>query len=406
MPALPGFRQPVISLLCALSLLAWGAPAHAQSDGEALLPVPAPPTLSAKAYILVVAETGRVLVEQQADKRLPPASLTKLMTSYVLSKYLAEDAVSPDDMVQVSPRAWAQNPLFRGSSRMFIEPSKPVSIADLHRGIVISSGNDASMAIAEHLADTEEQFVELMNQDGRALGLSDTRFANSHGLPAPQHYSSPRDLATLSLAFIEQYPEQYQIYKERSFTYNGISQRNRNRLLWDRLGVDGLKTGYTSSAGYSMISSAHRNDMRLVAVVMQAKNENARLRDSRRLLNYGFRYYKNHWLLRRNRDQVLHRVRVLGGDRRQLPLVASKNILRTLPKESATNLRREIEVPEQVLAPLARGERVGRVVIKAGEQQLAESPLLAAVAVRPSPIWWQRMWAPLQLRLLQWWRDG
>ncbi len=398
--------RPAISLLCALSLLTWGSPARAQSDGESLLPVPAPPTLSAKAYILIVAETGRVLVEHQADKRLPPASLTKIMTSYVLSKYLVEDIVSPDDIVQVSSRAWAQNPLFRGSSRMFIEPSKPVSIADLHRGIVISSGNDASMAVAEYLADTEEQFAELMNQSARALGMSDTRFANSHGLSAPQHYSSPRDLATLSLAIIKQYPEQYQLYKERSFTYNGIKQRNRNRLLWERLGVDGLKTGYTTSAGYSLASSASRHNMRLVAVVMQAKNENARLRDSRRLLNYGFRYYQNRWLLRRDRDQILHRVQVLGGDRGQLPLVASLNILRTLPKESAENLRREIEVPEYVLAPLARGAQVGRVVIKVGGQQLAESPLLAAVAVRPSPIWWQRMWAPLQLRLLRWWRDG
>ena len=387
------------SLLCPQSV-------PAELDSEIWLPVPAPPALSAKAYILIVAETGRVLVEQQADTRLPPASLTKLMTSYVLSKYLTEGTVLDSDMVTVSEQAWAQNPLFRGSSRMFIEPSKPVSIADLHRGLVVSSGNDASVAIAEHLADTEEQFVELMNQYARALGMNDSRFANSHGLPAPQHYSSPRDLATLSMAIIANYPKQYALYKERSFKYNGIHQNNRNSLLRENLGVDGLKTGYTASAGYAMTSSARREGMRLVAVVMKAPSETARLRDTRRLLNYGYRHYENVWLLRRKRDQVLHRASVLGGDRQQLPLVAAKDILRTLPKGSTEHLRRELDVPAQVLAPLARGAQVGRVVVRVGDQQLVESPLLAAVAVRESPVWWERLWAPLQLRLLNWWQDA
>ena len=238
--------------------------------------VPPAPKLPADAYFLMDATTGQVLVDYQGDLSLPPASLTKIMTSYVLAEEVDSGRASLDDMITVSRNAWSQNPTFQGSSLMWIEPGKPVSLEDLERGVVISSGNDASVAVAEHLAGTESSFVDVMNQIAADLGLDNTTYRNPHGLPHPEHRTTARDLAKLSVALINNHPEHYKIYKEKSFTYNGIKQYNRNGLLRTDSTVDGLKTGYTSEAGYGLVASAKRDDMRLVSVVLGSATRRTR----------------------------------------------------------------------------------------------------------------------------------
>ena len=252
---------------CALLLLLTAV--HSTAQGI----VPAPPQVAAQAWLLVDADTGAVLAEENADRQLPPASLTKMMTSYVLAAEIAAGRAARGDPVTVSTNAWSQNPVFNGSSLMWIEPGKPVTIGELERGVVISSGNDATVAIAEHIAGSEDAFADLMNQYGVELGLSGTYFVNSHGLPHPQHLTTARDLATLAGALIRDFPEHYSIYSEREFTYNDIRQYNRNALLGEDPSVDGLKTGYTREAGYCLVASAERNDMRLISVVMGADSQ-------------------------------------------------------------------------------------------------------------------------------------
>ena len=255
--------------------------------------VPPAPKLPADAYFLMDATTGQVLVDHNGDLSLPPASLTKIMTSFVLAEEVDAGRASLDDIIKVSRNAWSQNATFKGSSLMWIEPGKPVSLADLERGVVISSGNDASVAVAEHLAGTESSFVDVMNQLAAELGLDNTVYRNPHGLPHPDHRTTARDLATLSVALINGHPEHYKIYKEQSFTYNGIKQYNRNSLLRSDATVDGLKTGYTSEAGYGLVASAQREDMRLVSVVLGSASKRTRASENSSLLNYGFRFFQN-----------------------------------------------------------------------------------------------------------------
>jgi len=254
--------------------------------------VPAPPTIDADAYLLMDATTGRVLVEQNADERLPPASLTKLMTAYILAEEIDAGRLSLDDVVPVSRTAWSQNPTFRGSSLMWIEPGKEVTVGQLEKGIVISSGNDATVAIAEHIAGSEEAFAGMMNNYAQELGMASTFFVNSHGLPDPEHLTTARDLATLASATIRNHPDRYEVYREKSYTYNDIKQFNRNLLLREDPSVDGLKTGYTSVAGYGLVASAQRDGMRLISVVLGSQSTRSRKAETRSLLNYGFRFYE------------------------------------------------------------------------------------------------------------------
>jgi D-alanyl-D-alanine carboxypeptidase (penicillin-binding protein 5/6) len=253
--------------------------------------VPAAPEIAARAYLLVDARSGAVLADSNADEQLPPASLTKMMTAFVLAEEIDAGRVTREDQVAVSRNAWSQNPIFNGSSLMWIEPRKPVTIGQLERGIVISSGNDATVAVAEHIAGSEAAFADLMNKYAAELGMYGSYFINTHGLPHPQHLTTARDLATLAKAIIERHPEHYRIYSEREFTYNDIRQYNRNHLLREDPSVDGLKTGYTREAGYGLVASAERNGMRLISVVMGTDSANARKRETRSLLNYGFRFY-------------------------------------------------------------------------------------------------------------------
>ena len=359
-----------MQLMCFRQVLIFG---WALAASAAMAAVPPAPKLPADAYFLMDATTGQVLVDHNGDLALPPASLTKIMTSYVLAEEVEAGRASLDDMITVSRKAWSQNPTFNGSSLMWIEPGKQVSLADLERGIVISSGNDASVAVAEHLAGTEASFVDVMNQLALELGLTNTIFRNPHGLPHPEHRSTARDLAKLSVALINSYPEHYKIYKERSFTYNGIKQFNRNSLLRSDSTVDGLKTGYTSEAGYGLVASAQRDDMRLVSVVLGSASTRSRTSESSSLLNYGFRFFQN--LRPLSAEVTLVEPKVWKGAADSVYAGVLKSIVLTIPRErSAADI--EIITDEQLEAPLLRGDEIGMVRVVRGGELIYETPLV------------------------------
>lgn len=331
-------------------------------------PVPTPPQLNAKAWILVDAATGYVLLEQNADEKLPPASLTKLMTSYVLSAELESGRVHNEDMVPVSSRAWSQSPEFdaknNGSSLMFISPDKPVSLLDLHRGIVISSGNDATVAVAEYLAGTEAAFVDMMNQYAQKLGMSNTHYVNTHGLDTPEHYSSARDLSILARAIIK--TKDYPLHKEKEFTYNGIKQQNRNGLLWTDATVDGLKTGHTNGCGYCLVASALRDNTRLVSVVIGAPSIKERETQTEALLNYGFRFFQSVKLYAA--DAVLASPRVWKGTLNTVNVIPAREVALVVPRNVAANLTNEVQLESPMVAPINAGQKVGKIVVKNGDQ--------------------------------------
>ena len=345
----------------------------------AAVAVPPPPRLAAAAWFLQDASTGYVIASRNPDQRLPPASLTKLMTSYILARELAAGRLRDSDTTVVSERAWAQNPLFAGSSLMWIEVGKRVSMADLHRGVVVSSGNDASLAIAEHIAGTEEVFTEIMNGAAAALGMENTRYANSHGLDANEHYTSARDLAILSAAFIRRYPEAYALYAERDFTYNNIKQYNRNPLIPEDPSVDGIKTGYTETAGYCLVSSAKRRGMRLIAVVMGADSEQARKRESRKLLDYGFRNYETIALY--EPGDRLRDARVWQGTAQRLRLGVAREARITLARGERERLQAVLEVDKTIRAPVEEGAPLGRLLVSLDGEALLDEPLVSLDAV-------------------------
>jgi D-alanyl-D-alanine carboxypeptidase (penicillin-binding protein 5/6) len=341
--------------------------------------IPAPPKVSAKAYLMIDADSGRVIVEQNADDSLAPASLTKMMTSYVLSHELNEGNVSNDDMVLISENAWAQNPIFEGSSLMWIEVNKLVRLEDLHRGIVISSGNDATVAVAEHIAGSESAFADLMNQHAVELGMDGTNYLNSHGLPDPDHYTTARDLAILANAIVSDYPEEYALYQEREFTYNGIRQYNRNVLMSEDPSVDGLKTGHTSDAGYCLVASAKRGGMRLITVVLGTNSENARKRDTRNLLSYGFRFFETGEVLAVG--QELTEQRVWKGLQDAVSLGVSDAVHLTVPRGALEDVKTETRLDSLLEAPLAEGDVLGTVRFLLDDKVLQEVPLVALAAV-------------------------
>lgn len=341
--------------------------------------IPAPPTLGATGYILIDADSGQILVEKNSHEKLPPASLTKMMTSYVLSAELTAGRVDKSDMVTISEAAWAQNPTFNGSSLMWIEVGTEVKLADLHRGIIISSGNDASVAVAEYLANNEDEFANLMNKHAQLLGMKDTQFKNSHGLPAADQYSSAFDLALLAKAIIQNHPEDYKIYKEREFTYNQIRQPNRNRLLWRDPSVDGLKTGYTKEAGYCLVASAKKSGMRLISVVMGTKSTAARERDTQRLLAYGFRFYETHTLYAPGTE--LSTAKVWGGAEDIVNLGVSEAINLTIPRGRHQDIEAVMAIDSALKAPVLMGAEYGELTIKLDDEVLYTAPLVAQSSV-------------------------
>lgn len=363
-------RQKLISIFSSILLLAAAA-------SEAAI-IPAPPQIAASSYILMDAYSGDVLVERNADERLDPASLTKLMTAYIADYELEQGNIALNDNVIVSNNAWAQK--FPGSSVMFLEPNKPVTVLELLKGISISSGNDATVALAEHIAGSESAFVDIMNQHAQLLGLQNTHFENPHGLTSDAHYSSARDMALLAKEIIIQFPENYKIYAEKEFTYNGIRQTNRNRLLWRDPDVDGLKTGHTNSAGYCLVSSAKRQDMRLIAVIMGAKSDEVRFQETQKLFSYGFRYYSSskHYA----KGDVISQAKVWGGEQESIDVVVAEDIYTTIPRAQEKELRAELALDKYIQAHIDKGQVVGEVQLKLGDEMIATYPAVAAQTVK------------------------
>ncbi len=333
---------------------------------------PPPPQIKAKGYLLVDSETGRVLADDNADTQLAPASLTKMMTSYIIGSEIKEGNINSTDIVTVSETAWAKN--FPDSSKMFIEVGKEITVDDLNRGIIVQSGNDACVAMAEHIAGSESAFADVMNAYAVKLGMDHSQFRNSHGLPDPDHYTTPRDMAVLAKALINDVPEEYAIYSEKSFTFNGIKQYNRNGLLWDKsLNVDGIKTGHTNEAGYSLVSSATKGEMRLISVVMGADSERGRKVESKKLLNYGFRYFETVTLYdagHKFADQP-----IWMADQDTIGLGIAEDILITIPRGQRKNLKSNVSLDKQLEAPIKKGQVVGKLILQLDNEDIAEYPL-------------------------------
>ncbi|EGQ8312619.1 D-alanyl-D-alanine carboxypeptidase [Vibrio parahaemolyticus] len=356
--------------------------------------VPNAPELSSRGYVLMDYHTGKVLVERDADKRLNPASLTKLMTAYVAGQEVNAGNISLDDQVVISRNAWAKN--FPDSSKMFIEVNTSVSLSDLYRGLVVQSGNDASVAIAEHVAGSEAGFVSLMNSWASQLGLTNSSFTNPHGLDSDGLYSTPHDIAKLGQAIIRDLPDIYPMYSETSFTYNGITQYNRNGLLRDRsMNVDGMKTGYTSGAGYSLATSATKGDMRLIAVVMGAKSQSVRESESKQLISYGFRFYDT--LMPTAAGTDIANARVWMGQKDELKVGVNRDVYLTLPKGDVNKLKAEVEYSGDLLAPIAQDQVVGKVLYKVDGKVVKETELVALEPVEEGGIfkrimdWFKRL---------------
>jgi D-alanyl-D-alanine carboxypeptidase (penicillin-binding protein 5/6) len=348
---------------------------HAQE-----IPIPSPPQLGAKSYFLMDSTTGQVIAESRPDEQVEPASLTKLMTAYVAFKALEDGRISLDDDAYISEKAWRTE-----GSRTFVEVDTRVSVQDLLRGSIIQSGNDASVALAEHIAGTEDAFVDLMNQYAAILGMTHTSYRNSTGLPAEGHYSSARDSAILARATIEEFPEYYRMYAEREFTYNDIRQSNRNTLLWRDQSVDGLKTGHTDSAGYCLVSSAVREGMRLIAVVMGMASEQARADGSLSLLSYGFRFYETRKVYTRG-EQVTE-ARVWKGDPDTVGLGVAEDVWITAPRGYFESLSEDLTIANEILAPVEEGADYGELAVALQGETRARASLVALSAVPEAGFW-------------------
>ena len=346
--------------------------------------VPAPPNIQVSGYILQDFHTGHLLAERNADESLPPASLTKLMTAYLAFEALEKGDIRLDDQTTVSEKAWRMK-----GSRMFIEVDKQVSVGDLLRGMIVQSGNDASVALAEFIAGSEAGFVGLMNRKARRLGLTQTRYANSTGMPDAAHQSTARDIARLSAALIRDFPRHYPLYAEREFTYNAIRQYNRNGLLRRDIGVDGLKTGYTEAAGYCLAGSAERKGMRLIAVVMGAQSKRAREAAVQALLDYGFRFFVTRRL--RAADDALIDAKVWKAERETVKLGLVTDLTVTLPKEGEDRLTVSLDAAKRIIAPVRKGQSLGTIRVSLDERVLAERPLVALETIPIGGLWTRGM---------------
>jgi D-alanyl-D-alanine carboxypeptidase (penicillin-binding protein 5/6) len=338
--------------------------------------IPAPPELAAKAWILVDANTGDILVESNADMPLPPASLAKMMTTYIVSNEIAAGRMSKDEMVLISDNAWEKGGAKTDGSTMFLNPRTRVSVSDLMRGVIIQSGNDASIALAEHISGDEIAFADVMNHQASLLGMNSTEYYNATGLPYEGMVSTARDLSLLARAIIQDHPEHYSIYSEKYFKYNNINQPNRNRLLWRDSSVEGLKTGHTNAAGYCLVASAKRRDMRLISVVMGASSDKARARETQKLLSYGFRHYDTKTIYSAG-DLIKENAKVWYGKQEFLNLTIAENVTLTLPRGSQKNLSANILVDEQIKAPITSGQELGRLQVSLNDELLIDTALVA-----------------------------
>lgn len=352
---------------------------------------PEPPEIDAKAHLLIDYHSGRVLSSFRPDARMHPASLTKIMTVFVAFSELRAGRVSPDDMVTISSEARKM-----GGSRMFVEAGSKVRLEDLLKGVVVQSGNDASVAVAEHISGTEAQFVKLMNRYAASLGMQRTQFENTHGLTASEHYTTARDMVTLSRALIATFPKYYAWHRLKEFLHNNIPQRNRNQLLWDDPSVDGIKTGHTSAAGYCLAASAQRGAMRLLSVVMGAKSPGARTRFSKALLNYGFNNFETRLLYKAGAD--ITKVRVWQGKQEQLQLGLKDQVILTFPRGRYSALSAEVTVPPELTAPIAAGAALGDMQILLDGRVMVERELVALHGIEQGS-WWQQLSDRVRLML-------
>ena len=350
--------------------------------------IPAPPQLAATSYVLMDAETGQVLVAHNEHEEMAPASLTKLMTSYIAEREILEGRMALTDETRVSEKAWKMP-----GSRMFIEVDDMVSIEDLLRGIIIPSGNDASVAMAEHIAGSEDVFAQIMNKYAEKLGMKNTHFVNSSGLPpknGERHYSSAYDLALLSRAIIYDNSKFYPIYSERSFKYGPVSaQPNRNRLLGTNPDVDGLKTGHTEEAGYCLAASAKRDGMRLISVVMGTRSEDARAQETQKLLTYGFRFFRTVEVHKGNSE--LHAIRIWGGQSKTLSLGLADDLKLTIPRGAEDQINTQLSLEPIVKAPVQAGHKVGELVVTLDNKEVARRPVIALQTVEQSSFF-ARIW--------------
>lgn len=336
--------------------------------------VPQAPTLDLSSYILLEASTNTVLAEFNSDNQIAPASMTKVMSGYVIADQIASGAISLDDQVLISEKAWKT-----GGSKMFIEAGKRISVKDLLSGIIIQSGNDATIAMAEHVAGSEEGFVDFMNAYAAELGLSNSLFQNSTGFSDPNHFTSAKDLANLTKALINKFPDHYATYREKEFTFGGIRQLNRNKLLWRDDSVDGVKTGHTDSAGFCLISSAKRNDMRLIAVVAGSPSENDRLTASQRLLEYGFRFFATQKLVTKNTKVTS--AKVWGGQTSEVSLGSQEDLYLTLPRSEFNNIKANYKFKNNIQAPIEIGQIIGSIEFTSNDRVVLSAPLVAIESV-------------------------
>lgn len=349
--------------------------------------IPSPPQVEASGYILMDAASGRILVEHNAHEPLPPASLTKIMTDYIVARELHNNNLSLDEEVTISVKAWRM-----GGSKMFVREGTRVRVEDLLRGLIIQSGNDATVALAEHIAGGEDAFAEMMNQQASRLGLKNSYFVNATGWPDERQVTSAYDMAVLTHALIRDFPDNYLMYREKSFTYNNITQQNRNLLLWRDPSVDGVKTGHTDAAGYCLVASAERDGMRLISVVMGTSSEQARARESQKLLNYGFRFFENYRAY--EAGETLTDARVWMGRQAQVALGLDNALVMTIPRGSHDQLSAEMTLNKDITAPISQGQQLGTVTISLDGEAVLQQPLVALTAVEQAGFF-KRLWHSL-----------
>lgn len=343
---------------------------------------PIPPSLDAQAYLLIDAQSGKVIAQKDADKRRPPASLTKMMTLYVVSSALKSGQITLDTEVPISEKAWRT-----GGSKMFVKVGQNVKVRDLIKGIIVDSGNDACVAMAEYLGGNEPSFAVMMNQEAQELGMVNSHFTDSTGLPDPNHYTTAQDLAILARALIAHFPEYYPWYKEKWFTYAGIRQPNRNRLLWRDPSVDGIKTGHTEEAGFCLVASAKQNDTRLISVVLGASSDTSRASDSQALLNYGFHFFETHLVYKTG--ESLGDIPVWKAEKNHVSVGITKDLYITVPANQYKNLVITKDIPANLTAPIKKGQILGNLVIKLNNEVIATQPIIA-LADDPEGSFWTK----------------
>ena len=356
--------------------------------------IPAAPELNARAWILIDARTGHVITEHNADHQEAPASLTKMLTTYIASERLKAGELHWDDMVPISEKAWRT-----GGSKMFVKVGTKVSLKDLMLGIIVDSGNDAAVALSQYIAGSEDAFADLMNQTAASLGMSHSHFVNATGLPVEGHYSTPRDLATLARAIIYNHPEDYKLYSEKDFTYNGIHQANRNTLLWRDPDVDGIKTGHTEQAGYCLVASAKTDGTRLISVVMGTPTNEARLSESQKLLTYGFRFFQTAKSYAAKTTLMEHKVWMGNVDK--VKLGNADDIYLTIPRGAAKDVQAELQVQDLIKAPIIKGQQLGTIKLTLDGNTLATRPLVALTSVDEGGLF-KRLWDWILLTVKGW----